>query len=82
MLGLMPFCISVSTLATRKARKLGESVVTSYMAVSLSFASLLICMIDGQDLWLWTKFDTVDWLCLTVTSLGTIFGHTLRFMAL
>ena len=47
MLLIMPLCISVSTLATRKARKLGESVVAGYMAFSLFLFSLLIAIFDG-----------------------------------
>lgn len=82
MLLLLPVFVSISTLATRKARRLGESVVTSYMALSLFLVFLLVTVIDGQDLMMWRTFSLVDWVCLFITALCTIFGHSLRFMAL
>lgn len=44
---ILPFFLSISTLATRAARKLNESVVSFYMASSLLVVTFVICLSTG-----------------------------------
>lgn len=77
-----PFFVSATTLAMRAARKLNESVIATYMSVSLLVVFLPICLATGQDLSVWKRFSVVDWLCLLEVGAGTVTAQTLLFSAL
>ena len=71
---ILPVFLSVSTLATRAARKLNESIVSFYMAASLLLVCSVVCLSSGQDLYFFLRFSGVDWLCLFFMAFATVMG--------
>ena len=66
----------------RAARKLADSIVTFYMALSLLIVFLLFGLASGVDFWYFYNFSLIDFGCILVIAVGTICAQTLKFMAL
>jgi drug/metabolite transporter (DMT)-like permease len=77
-----PFFLAASNLAMRAARKLADSIVTFYMALSLLIVFLLFGLASGVDFWYFYNFSLIDFGCILVIAVGTICAQTLKFMAL
>jgi hypothetical protein len=63
-------------------RKLNESVIACYMAISLLVVFLPICLVADMDLGVAWTFTWLDWTLFTGISVVTILGQTFRFKAI
>jgi len=63
-------------------RKLEDSVVAVYMAISLFVVCLIVCLLQSGLPAFWMKFSWLDWIVLLAISVGTVVSQTLRFKAL
>ena len=63
-------------------KKLNDNVVAAWMALSLLISSLPLCLILGLDLKIFYDLSIIDLVLFVTISIFTIFGQTLRFMAI
>jgi hypothetical protein len=66
----------------RQMKKLNDLVVSTWMVLSYLAVFLPLCLINGDDLWVFLKFDGLDWACIVFISIAMVVMQTVRFMAI
>mmetsp|Transcript_84308 Transcript_84308/g.116494 ORF Transcript_84308/g.116494 Transcript_84308/m.116494 type:complete len:102 (-) Transcript_84308:195-500(-) len=66
----------------RKMRKMHESVVSSYMNLTLGITCAIAMFIQGENLTICNGFSTSDWIFTVSLSCTVLCSQTFRFKAL
>ena len=77
-----PICMSASQIAMRQMKKLNDLVVSTWMVLSYLAVFLPLCLINGDDLSVFMRFDGIDWACIVFISIAMVVMQTVRFMAI
>lgn len=77
-----PICMSASYIAMRQIKKLNDLVVSTWMVLSYLAVFLPLCLIIGEDLWVFIKFDGLDWACIVSISITMVVMQTVRLIAI
>lgn len=77
-----PVLIATGTIAMRKMRKMHESVVSSYMNLTLGMTCAVAMWIQGENLSICNGFNVPDWVYTVSLSFTVLCSQTFRFKAL
>ena len=62
-------------------KKMHESVVTTYMNVTLLFVMLCVVFATGGNLMAWQQFGWLEWVCLVFMATSNVGSQVFKFRA-
>jgi len=69
---MAPFANALSQVSMKSMKKLPDTIVSSYMQVSMLIFFSLMCILVGSPLDLWREFTVIDWVIIFLGALTTI----------